>query len=534
MQSQGAAHVASGPAFVPPPIDTERRNRSPGLQNSFYDVSIADFKRPHGMPGGAVPVAAPEPPAAAAAASDGHAHADVQSPPRDPAATKWTSAAEQAKAAWHASMGGTANHTSAGYGAESPMPGREREYEAHMQSQGAAHVASGPAFVPPPIDTERRSRSPGLRRNFYDVSIADFKRPHGMPGGAVPVAASEPPPAAAANAVTSHAATPIQEPAEYGVETPLPGREGEYEAHMQSQGAAHVASRPAAKEGGSRSPDLLNNVHDTPTAAASALPLASGAVTSHAATPIQEAAEYGVETPLPAASTIDDGVHARVARLERSNERLESALSEMRSREEAAMTEAAEAKAREESLSGRLELSNERLESALSEMRAAEGAARREAAEARAREESYSQRLERSNERLEAAMSEVRAGEEAATMEAAEARVREDSLARRLELSNERLESALSEMRSREEAAMTETAEAKAREESLSWRLAALEARVGTVAPGPSTAGMSVGAGAHSSRLSQPVKDATSAARGGKKGGLLRRWRRSREGSAAD
>ena len=41
-----------------PPIDEERRSRSPGLQNNFYEISTADFKRPHGMPRG---VAAPPP-----------------------------------------------------------------------------------------------------------------------------------------------------------------------------------------------------------------------------------------------------------------------------------------------------------------------------------------------------------------------------------------------------------------------------------------------------------------------------------------
>eukprot|EP00966_Prymnesium_polylepis_P312896 7230528-Prymnesium_polylepis.1 len=67
----------------------------------------------------------------------------------------------------------------ASFGHESVLPGREAEYEA-FKAQGGAESAAGPAYEPPAIDDERRSRSPGLRNNFYDVSQADFKRPHGM------------------------------------------------------------------------------------------------------------------------------------------------------------------------------------------------------------------------------------------------------------------------------------------------------------------------------------------------------------------
>ena len=65
------------------------------------------------------------------------------------------------------------------------MPGREREYEAN-KSQGGVDGMGGPAHVPPPIDAERRSRSPGLNKNFYDVSTSDFKRPYGFGRGATP------------------------------------------------------------------------------------------------------------------------------------------------------------------------------------------------------------------------------------------------------------------------------------------------------------------------------------------------------------
>eukprot|EP00966_Prymnesium_polylepis_P198495 4600007-Prymnesium_polylepis.1 len=74
----------------------------------------------------------------------------------------------------------------------------QREYAAMKTTSPDA--ARGPVHTPP-IDAERRSRSPGLHNNFYDVPTADFKRPHGMPTGAPP-----PPEAAplAASAVASN------------------------------------------------------------------------------------------------------------------------------------------------------------------------------------------------------------------------------------------------------------------------------------------------------------------------------------------
>ena len=68
-------------------------------------------------------------------------------------------------------------------GAETPMPGREREYR-DFKAQGGSTAgpggARGPAYDPPPIDEDRRSKSPGMQRNFEAGSTADFKRPYGM------------------------------------------------------------------------------------------------------------------------------------------------------------------------------------------------------------------------------------------------------------------------------------------------------------------------------------------------------------------
>ena len=65
------------------------------------------------------------------------------------------------------------------------MPGREKEYEEVMKT-GGAQLATGPAGMRPQIDDERRSRSPGLQNNFYDLSTADFKKPHGVRGSFAP------------------------------------------------------------------------------------------------------------------------------------------------------------------------------------------------------------------------------------------------------------------------------------------------------------------------------------------------------------
>merc|ERR1719353_2127470 len=132
-QQQVGAMGAAGPAPEIPPIDADRRNRAPGLQNNFYDRSTADFKRPHGMPQSA---SAPPPSAPPASGMPG-------------------------------SNAGPA--TRVGFGApsaETPMPGREKEYQAYQQQVGAyqeqvgAAGAGAAAPAPPPIDADRRNRSP--------------------------------------------------------------------------------------------------------------------------------------------------------------------------------------------------------------------------------------------------------------------------------------------------------------------------------------------------------------------------------------
>lgn len=63
-----------------------------------------------------------------------------------------------------------------GFGVETPIPGREKDF----QGAGGGGGGRGAAYSTPPIDTSRSNRSPGLSTNFYDLSTADFKKPHGM------------------------------------------------------------------------------------------------------------------------------------------------------------------------------------------------------------------------------------------------------------------------------------------------------------------------------------------------------------------
>lgn len=57
--------------------------------------------------------------------------------------------------------------------------GRGREERMNRRQENLSR-GQGPGG----IDDDRRNRSPGMRNNFYDKSTADFKRPHGMSGGA--------------------------------------------------------------------------------------------------------------------------------------------------------------------------------------------------------------------------------------------------------------------------------------------------------------------------------------------------------------
>lgn len=157
----------------------------------------------------------------------------------------------------------------------------------------------------PPIDEDRRNRSPGLSRNFFDTDIADFKRPFGMGAGAVP----EAPPAATHQAGT-HA------PPAAGMGSPARRRFG------MGASAAHEA--PPAASVAESGEQHAGRVHDAEVRDA-------GYMTR---------LEAGLEAALLEASTREEAARKEAA--------------EASVREAAARREAAEARTREESLSKRL------------------------------------------------------------------------------------------------------------------------------------------------------------------------------------
>ena len=299
-RAQGGA--GAGSAFVPPPIGEERQGRSPGLQNNFYEVPSSEFRRAHG----AAPPA-PDAPYGASAGVSGFG-----SPAQPPG----------------------------GYGAESPLPGREGEYEA-FRAQGGA--GAGSAFVPPPIGEERQGRSPGLQNNFYEVPSSEFRRAY----GAAPPAPDAP---YGAGAGVRGFGSPSQPPGGYGAEIPMPG-----------MGRSPLGG-PMPEMPGVEGP-----------------PPEMGGPPQGTGGPPPGMGRPQLGGPMPVSAAHDDGLQARMQQLERSNDRSDERYNERMQQ---------------------LERSNERLQLALSGVREREEAtrereeaARREVVELIAREEALSQRL---------------------------------------------------------------------------------------------------------------------------------------------
>ena len=162
-QASGGAEAAAAqaPYRPPPPIDSERRNKSPGISNNFYDTPTTDFKRPYGTGRAAASAPAPGPgPGPAAGPSMGGGMPYGPGPGFAPGPTP----------APAPTMPGS------DFGAESPMPGREKEWNAN---RGTGQTGMSAGGRPPPVDPERRSKSPGIQYNFYDMPQSDFKKPWG-------------------------------------------------------------------------------------------------------------------------------------------------------------------------------------------------------------------------------------------------------------------------------------------------------------------------------------------------------------------
>ena len=58
-----------------------------------------------------------------------------------------------------------------------PPPGEEEESHMADGLQEAYEAPAKKAYVSPPIDEERKTQSPGISHNFYDVPAVDFKKP---------------------------------------------------------------------------------------------------------------------------------------------------------------------------------------------------------------------------------------------------------------------------------------------------------------------------------------------------------------------
>ena len=238
---------------APPPIDDERRNRSPGLQNNFYDVSTADFKRPHGMPRGA-----PMPPPMEEGMRQGMEGGNM-------GGTMGGGGGGGGNMGGPMPGGGPMGGVPMGappprmrrqidpsalyqVGEEMPMPGREKEYKEFISQSVGADASTGPVRPPPPVDAERLSRSPGLQNNFFDVSTADFKRPHGMPPGTPvgmpPQPEMMPPPPAAVATPAPAAKPPSKAPP---APEPKPAPEATAAKPAPKAAKAKAAATPKAK-----------------------------------------------------------------------------------------------------------------------------------------------------------------------------------------------------------------------------------------------------------------------------------------------
>ena len=208
---------------------------------------------------------------------------------------------------------GSLAHPFDGYGAESPLPGGEGEYEAFRARGGAA--GAGRAFVRPPIDKGRQAQSPGLQNNFYEVPPSEFRKAYS--------AARAPAPGAPYGA-----RSPAQPSDGYGAEPPPPGMGG---PPPEMGGPPEFDGGAAQGMGGAQ---------------------LGGPVQASAAQ--DDGLQARVQQLERSRERSEERSNERILQLERSNERLQLALSGVREREEAARRQVAELTAREEALSQRL------------------------------------------------------------------------------------------------------------------------------------------------------------------------------------
>ena len=286
------------------------------FQNSppYYGSSMGDRRRPFGTDAPRMPEVPP-----------------ADDPRQAPAGNRW--------------------RPPAGYGVESPMAGREAEYAAIMGQSGAAgatgatganEAASAPPVAPPPVDQERRSLSPGIQNNFYDQAQADFKRPYGSsPGGAPPAPGAPPADASSVGAG----------------EQPLDAKRGDRAAESANESLENDLA------GYGRAVDPLTGARRL----RSAPEIFFTGLKNLRKDPLGWLSRDEAESPKPAAPAMGGGLQARVAPIVGAALTLVGVAAALSARQEAA-----EGRAREESLSRELSRRLAALEARLESQRTAD------------------------------------------------------------------------------------------------------------------------------------------------------------------
>ena len=213
-----------------PPVDGERRRKSPGIGSNFYDTPQSDFKRPYGSGGGATPPSTYGGGAAPASQQGGYSqpsgHMPQQGRPAghmpqdgygygaaggasgpvpsgpDPMAMRASEIKAELKERRinfndcfdKESLAAKLNDARAGIIKPPPPPqprGAARGFEFGAESRQGEDMSMDDVFAaagwngddgkdPTKVDTDR---SPGLQRNFVDISQSDFKKPYTGGGG---------------------------------------------------------------------------------------------------------------------------------------------------------------------------------------------------------------------------------------------------------------------------------------------------------------------------------------------------------------
>ena len=116
-----------------------------------------------------------------------------------------------------------------------------------------------------PVDGARSHRRPGLRSTAYHLASTDMKQPREGSSEPTPHTSDVPPVSAAAFAPTGQGAEGHTEAhTSFGAESPIPGRETEYEA-LQAHGVEQIPVTPPWTDAERRN-RRQSHLHNKPTA----------------------------------------------------------------------------------------------------------------------------------------------------------------------------------------------------------------------------------------------------------------------------